>query len=486
MKPVPILAWEIGCLNCPTPAGEGAGLWHIQEPLQSEGFTQREGSRAAISHGEEDKPLPATGMREVLFCVSTHLETWELTWQQLLHVFPVSYSSHSLPLSFFLPFLPSPSLPSPSLPSPSLLSSLPSSPSVPYLLPLSLSPSLPLSSSFLSLCSSSPSLPHPCQERYSTECGSAGAAWPSLPVDAPPDSRLLSLSHGTKKEDVGCEGGGRRGGRTPGCQTNKNCTVRRSKQDKHHENKIIGVHYVLCFSTSICEAVCSIVFQSHLLIAGSTHAIQHVLNTVGYESSKSVGSKPGDQGPVAMEMEPEDVQWLKVRMDLPCSLLHSHLSPFPSFSSSTCFFPSSRSLCLFLFPFSFPSFSSLPSLPFSPAACLFCFLFLHLLFSVLPLPPFSKSHTTSLVPRLSPRANTASNRKLGGAWEQGSLNVVKSLIPRLAWSLGITLAMWGLRYLFCIACCWQDNWAWPQQWPQVTWWSQDHKGKTNITCFSKW
>ena len=57
----------------------------------------------------------------------------------------------------------------------------------------------------------------------------------------------------------------------------------------------------------------------NFLIAGSTHAVQHVLNAFGYESSKSAGGKPGDQGPVAMEMEPEDVQWLKVRIDLPCS-----------------------------------------------------------------------------------------------------------------------------------------------------------------------
>ena len=187
---------------------------------------------------------------------------------------------------------------------------------------------------------------------------------------------------------MGCEGGGRRGGRTPVCQTTKNFTVRRSKQEKSPESKIIGVRYVLCFSTSICKEVCFVVFQSHLLIAGSTHAVQHVLNAIGYESNKSAGGKPGDQGPVAMEMEPEDVQWLKVRVDLPCSLFRCHLFlPFLS-----------------------------PHLPV-PFSFYFCIIFFSLDPSVLPLPPFSKLHATSLVPRLSPRANTASDRKLGGPWE---------------------------------------------------------------------
>ena len=45
-----------GYLNWLALAGEGAGLWHIQTPLQGEEFAQREGSRPAISHGKEDKP----------------------------------------------------------------------------------------------------------------------------------------------------------------------------------------------------------------------------------------------------------------------------------------------------------------------------------------------------------------------------------------------------------------------------------------------
>ena len=84
-------------------------------------------------------------------------------------------------------------------------------------------------------------------------------------------------------------------------------------------------------------------FQFHLLIAGSTRAVQHVLNAIGYESTKPAGGKPGDQSPVAMEMEPEDVEWLKVKIDLPFSLLHSSLSlllSFPSFPDILCSFSS--------------------------------------------------------------------------------------------------------------------------------------------------
>ena len=52
-----------------------------------------------------------------------------------------------------------------------------------------------------------------------------------------------------------------------------------------------------------------------LLHTDSTHAVQHVLAALGYGST---GSKPGDKpgGPdmVAIEMEPEDVQWIKVQV----------------------------------------------------------------------------------------------------------------------------------------------------------------------------
>ena len=178
----------------------------------------------------------------------------------------------------------------------------------------------------------------------------------------------------------------------------------------------------------------------NFLIAGSTHAVQHVLNAIGYESSKSAGGKPGDQGPVAMEMEPEDVQWLKVRMDLPCSLLHSHLSPFPSFLSA-CFFP-------FLPPDSSISFSSL----FFP--CLYSF---SSLLCICPSHFYSISASSSFlwIPLSSPcplstnymqlvsfPGSPTCKGKLCGASEQGPLNVIKSLIPRLAWSLGMRLVHW--------------------------------------------
>ena len=50
----------------------------------------------------------------------------------------------------------------------------------------------------------------------------------------------------------------------------------------------------------------------------NTHAVQHVLTALGYGSTSSkpgdkTGDKSGGPGMVAMEMEPEDVQWIKVR-----------------------------------------------------------------------------------------------------------------------------------------------------------------------------
>ena len=51
-----------------------------------------------------------------------------------------------------------------------------------------------------------------------------------------------------------------------------------------------------------------------------------------------------------MEMEPEDVEWLKVKIDLPFSLLPV--------------------LCPSFFPFLPSLISSAPSLPFSTLACL--------------------------------------------------------------------------------------------------------------------
>ena len=46
----------------------------------------------------------------------------------------------------------------------------------------------------------------------------------------------------------------------------------------------------------------------------TTRAVQHLLRMIGYESSGSgkLGDVAGEQSPVAMEIEPEDIQWMKV------------------------------------------------------------------------------------------------------------------------------------------------------------------------------
>ena len=47
------------------------------------------------------------------------------------------------------------------------------------------------------------------------------------------------------------------------------------------------------------------------LVVGALKAVQHLLNEVGYMGMK-VGDKSEDPGAVAMEMTPDEVQWLKV------------------------------------------------------------------------------------------------------------------------------------------------------------------------------
>ena len=48
-----------------------------------------------------------------------------------------------------------------------------------------------------------------------------------------------------------------------------------------------------------------------MLLAGSVKAVQHLLNEIGYVATK-VGDKLDDPATVAMEMTPDEVQWLKV------------------------------------------------------------------------------------------------------------------------------------------------------------------------------
>ena len=45
--------------------------------------------------------------------------------------------------------------------------------------------------------------------------------------------------------------------------------------------------------------------------AGAVKAVQHLLNEIGYVGTK-LGDKSEDLAAVAMEMSPDEVQWLKV------------------------------------------------------------------------------------------------------------------------------------------------------------------------------
>ncbi len=56
---------------------------------------------------------------------------------------------------------------------------------------------------------------------------------------------------------------------------------------------------------NVCTHI--IIYIPHTVSADTTNAVKHLLTVIGYEA------KPGDQGPFAMEMEPEDIQWLRVR-----------------------------------------------------------------------------------------------------------------------------------------------------------------------------
>lgn len=76
--------------------------------------------------------------------------------------------------------------------------------------------------------------------------------------------------------------------------------------------------------------------------AGAVKAVQHLLNEIGYVGMK-LGDKSEDPAAVAMEMTPEEVQWLKVLLKFNnlCTFNFALIS-LPLFLSLGCFFQVSR------------------------------------------------------------------------------------------------------------------------------------------------
>ena len=70
--------------------------------------------------------------------------------------------------------------------------------------------------------------------------------------------------------------------------------------------------------------------------AGAVKAVQHLLNEIGYVGTK-VSDKSEDLAAVAMEMTPEEVQWLKVLLNSLCMFSFALISLSPSLSLG-CFF----------------------------------------------------------------------------------------------------------------------------------------------------
>ena len=62
--------------------------------------------------------------------------------------------------------------------------------------------------------------------------------------------------------------------------------------------------------------------------AGAVKAVQHLLNEIGYVGTK-ISDKSEDLAAVAMEMTPEEVQWLKVLLNFNslCTLISLPLPP---------------------------------------------------------------------------------------------------------------------------------------------------------------
>lgn len=54
-------------------------------------------------------------------------------------------------------------------------------------------------------------------------------------------------------------------------------------------------------------------------------AVQHLLNEIGYVGTK-LGDKSEDLAAVAMEMTPEEVQWLKVQLNSLCTFSSALIS----------------------------------------------------------------------------------------------------------------------------------------------------------------
>ena len=68
-----------------------------------------------------------------------------------------------------------------------------------------------------------------------------------------------------------------------------------------------------------CRVCLSCILLLLLLFEDACQAVRYLLNVIGYDGTKTI-DRVGEPPLVLMEMEPEDVQWLKVQI-LSCHTL---------------------------------------------------------------------------------------------------------------------------------------------------------------------